>query len=171
MLQGLTEFMGNSEKWADVIWALAGLLGYKTSGGVDDARVTVERLTRNVMLCPGTIEVFSQQMPVYFPPPAEEGLAPIDILYGCYIPKHLRIEIFVNRIQADAPRFKSHFLDLLTVVRIHEYAHAVVHAGINAADVVEQLRKLGAGAQQNGIPFGETAIERFPRLTTKAASS
>ena len=105
--------MCDSEKWADAILGLAGLLGHRTSNAMDDARVMVERLTRNVILFPGIIEVFSQQTPVYFPPPAEDDLAPIDILYGRYIPEHLRIEIFVNRIRADAPRFKSHFLDLL----------------------------------------------------------
>jgi hypothetical protein len=113
----------------------------------------VECLTRNVVLCGGPIELFTQQMPVYPGSRAQDNLAPIDVLYGRYIPKDLRIEIFVNRIREDAPRFHSEFLDLLTVVRIHEYAHAIVHAGINSANGVEQLAKLGVDGSTDWESF------------------
>ncbi len=130
----------------------------------DDARVMVERVTHNTLLCSGPVELFSNEMPVYHGSSTEDELAPIDLLYGRYVPEDLRIEIFVNRIRADAPRFHSEFLDLLSVVRIHEYAHAVVHAGIGAANVTEQLGKLGAQGTTDWEAFRADRNRAFSAL-------
>ena len=116
------------------------------------------------MLSSGPAETFSKEMPVYVGPATEGDLAPIDILYGCYSPNDLRIKIFVNRISTDAPRFKAEFPDLLTVVRIHEYAHAVVHTGINTADVSEQLAKLGIGGTTDWESFRADRDRAFSAL-------
>ncbi|HXW56447.1 MAG TPA: DUF4160 domain-containing protein, partial [Candidatus Cybelea sp.] len=123
----------------------------------------------NVMPSSGLTELFSQQMPAYPGPPIEEGLAPIDVLYGHYIPEHMRIEIFVNRIRADAPRFKSQFLDLLAVVRIHEYAHAIVHAGVNTVDVAKQLAKLGVEGTTDWESFRTDRDRAFSALDDESS--
>jgi len=130
--------MSDLENWATSVVVAHRLLGRGATGSFDDARATVERLTGNVMLWPGPAEMFSEEMPAYVGPRAEEGTLPIDVLYGRYTPEGSRIDVFVNRIRADAPRLGVEFIDLLTVVRIHEYAHAIVHTGI----VAEQLAAL-----------------------------
>jgi hypothetical protein len=106
------------------------------------------------MLARGPIEIFSTKLPVYSGPSTkDDGLLPIDVLYGRYIPEDLRIEIFVDRIRADAPRFGAEYSDLLTIVRIHEYAHAVVHMGIHAGEVSEQLRNFGVNGITDWVSF------------------
>lgn len=134
--------MSDAENWPQVVRVTDRLHG-RVAASLDDARVAVERATENVMVGPGPVGVFSKEVPVYAGTPGEEELAPIDILYGQYIPGELRIDIFVERIHQDAPRFNADFQDFLRIVRIHEYAHAVVHTGIYLGDVAERLEKLG----------------------------
>ena len=86
----------------------------------------------------GPTETFSQRVPTYSPPPEDDGLTPIDKLYGRYVPESRLIEIFVNSIRRGAQQFGWEFADLLKIVRIHEYAHAIVHIGI-AVQSVEDL--------------------------------
>lgn len=144
--------MSDAESWVQVVRVVDRLRG-RVATSLDDARVAVERATENVMVGPGPVEVFSRELPVYVSAPGEEELAPIDILYGRYIPGELRIEIFVNRIHQDAPRFNVDLEDFLRIVRIHEYAHAAVHTGIYLGDVAERLEKLG--------PIGVTDWDSF----------
>ncbi len=161
--------MSDSENWASNIPLLDSVLGHRAAAKVDDARLMAERLTGNVMLCSGPIEMFSQRMPTHSALPAEENLAPIDVLYGRYIPEHLRVEIFVNRIRADAPRFDVRFLDLLTVVRIHEYAHAVVHTGVDVGCVEEQLGTFAAEGTTDWKSFRANRDRAFSALDDESS--
>jgi hypothetical protein len=129
--------MSDSDDWAIAFSAKAILEGQKGRTERDDARILAERLTRNVMLH-GPTETFSQRMPTYSPPHEDEGLTPIDKLYGRYVPESRLIEIFVNSIRRGAQQFGWEFADLLKIVRIHEYAHAIVHIGI-AVQSIEDL--------------------------------
>jgi hypothetical protein len=61
--------------------------------------------------------------------PEEEGLRPVDIVYGCCKPTRRSIEIYVETIREDAPMYGANDGELLQIVRIHEYAHAVVTEG------------------------------------------
>jgi len=161
--------MSDSKQWASAIRAVNVLKGHSENKIVDDARVMVERLTGNAMLCSGPIEIFSQQPPPHFSPLTEADLSPIFVLYGHYIPEHLRIEIFVNRIRADAPQFNAEFLDLLTVVRIHEYAHAVVHTGINAGEIADHLGNFGASGTTDWECFRTDRNAAFSALDEESS--
>lgn len=127
-----------------------------------DARTLVEKITGNVMLSLGPAEIFSDERPTYRPSDSEDDLAPIDILYGCYDRSALRITIFAKNIEADASKFSDGPDDLLTVVRIHEYAHAMVHLGIHNGYVTSRLKELG--------PDGATDWESFRSKRDQAFS-
>jgi hypothetical protein len=95
------------------------------------------------MLCGAPKEVFSQDLPQYQPNSRERDLAPIDILYGAYSAETLVARTFIRRIELDADRYGSRADDLMNVVRIHEYAHAVVHLGIDQQDTKDCLSRFG----------------------------
>ena len=100
----------------------------------------IQLLTQHIFLCGGPVEYFSKRMPTWNPPsPAEETLRPIDVLYGVYRPSDRSIEVFVNRIEQDAPMFDAHRDELATIVRLHEYAHAIVHCGVPAEAALGHL--------------------------------
>ena len=78
----------------------------------------------------GPTEIFSKQVPTNSPLSEDDGLIPIDKLYGRYLPESRSIEIFIKSVRRGAQQFGWESADLLKIVRIHEYAHAIVHIGI-----------------------------------------
>ena len=60
--------------------------------------------------------------------PQHLDLFPLDLL-GRYLPSSFRVEIYVDRVRQVAERLGEHYLYVSQVVRIHEWAHAVVHVG------------------------------------------
>src|SRR5947207_12611641 len=121
--------MTSSEEWAQEVW-----IRRKTNLVFrDPARCRnfdpgqlVCPLTGNTILCGGPAEYFSKKMPCWTPSPGEGDLLPIDILYGCYDPVSRSIHVFVDRIRQDAPMLDASPYELERIVRIHEYAHAIV---------------------------------------------
>jgi hypothetical protein len=124
-----------------------------------DARTLVERTTQNAMLSLGPFEVFSNQRPTYANSKSDD-LAPIDALYGIYEPKDLEITIFVENIKADAHRFRLRYADFLSVVRLHEYAHAIVHLGIDCGEIIQN----GIGNRTYWDSFRKMRDEAFAAL-------
>jgi hypothetical protein len=120
----------------------------------DEPTLLIQRIASNPILCGGPIEYFSKDMPVWLPKtPEEDRLRPIDVLYGCYDPKTRSICIFVNRIRQDARTFGAETDELLEIIRIHEYAHAVVHLGSRADDVHKHLSSFGGSNNTAWSPF------------------
>jgi hypothetical protein len=156
--------MSGAEDWATAV-RFADWLHHASRGvaKLDGPGRVIELLTGNTVLCGGPTETFSRRMPTYCPAPDEEHLAPIDVLYGRYDPERLLIEIFINRIRTDASRFDCSATDLLTVVRVHEYAHAIVHVGLDAENTEEQLETFG--------PEGNTDWRSFNAKRNKAFSA
>jgi hypothetical protein len=100
------------------------LRGHQRVISLDEPTLLVQRIASNPMLCGGPTEHFSQDMPVWLPKtPEEDGLRPIDVLYGRYDAATRSIDILVNRIGQDASTFGAEADELLEVVRIHEHAH------------------------------------------------
>ena len=99
----------------------------------------MQRLARNPILCGGPAEYFSQDKPVKLGSHYDDRLRSIDILYGHYELKTREIEIFVKRIDQDANIYGAEPGELCEIVRIHEYAHAIVHLGSRVDDVYEHL--------------------------------
>jgi len=137
----------------------ADLLSSRESSPLScDARTLVERTTQNAMLSLGPFEEFSNQRPIYASSTPDD-LAPIDALYGIYKPENLEITIFVENIKADAHRFRLPYADFLSIVRLHEYAHAIVHLGIDCGEFI-----------QNGIG-GRTYWDSFRNMRDEALAA
>lgn len=157
--------MSDAANWATAIRAADVLLhGRSISPVADDARIIVERVTGQVMILAGPAEVFSQRMQAYTPAPGESDLAPIDVLYGHYDPERLLIECFIRRISDDARLYGAEVNDLLTIVRLHEYAHAVFHTGVHIRCVETQLGTFGAGDTTDWGPFRAARDQAFASL-------
>lgn len=148
--------MKRTKAWAKAVIVADRIQdGFRKNPPFADPRLLVQETTENVILYGAPTESFSEKMPVYFPPePTERELYPIDVLYGQYDPKSSKITIFEKRITQDAIQvFNCEPADLIAVVRIHEYAHALVHLGINAREIEKQL------SDRNSE--GETDWEKF----------
>ncbi len=144
-----------AEHWATAIRAL-DILRRPCQRAVPDDEPTllVQRIAGNPVLCGGPIEHFSNNMPVWFSKtPEEDSLRPIDVLYGQYDPTARSIEVFVNRIRQDARSFAAEPAELLEIVRIHEWAHAVVHLGSRADNVQDHLSTFGGANKTAWSPF------------------
>jgi hypothetical protein len=127
-------------------WAIAMQVGdemdYRRRHSVadDEPTILVQRIAGHAVLCGGAIEQFSEAMPIFIPTtPAEDGLCPIDVLYGAYKPASRSIELFVNRIERDAIEYGAEPHELRTIVRLHEQAHAIVHLGTRCDDIPKCL--------------------------------
>ena len=145
----------DSETWASLIPA-ADIVhnGHRPAVPFNDARLLVQDTTGNVILIGGPTEVFSQEMPAYSPPtPEDNDLLPIDVLYGRYEPQSMAIEIFAKSIENDSRVFGCAPSDLIKIIRMHEYAHAVVRLGVDGRDVERQLREYGLAVKTDWDQF------------------
>jgi hypothetical protein len=149
--------MDDSQKWAKAVRASDRLMhGYHNLGIFEEPRLIVQRVTYNVILCAAPVEYFSDRMPTWPRAPLETDLLPIDELYGVYDAESRSIQIFVDRIKQDASLFGENFEDFLEIVRLHEYAHAVVHLGVRSNEISSTL----SNCAQDGLTGWKTFIER-----------
>lgn len=73
----------------------------------------------------------------------EQHLLPIDVLFGTYHPRSLRVTIFYEQIQHYSSKVLGCSPELLEwIVRVHEYAHGIVHLGLTS----EAHRELAIGS-------------------------
>jgi hypothetical protein len=101
------------------------------------------------VLCDAPLERFSEKRPVFVPNgPEEERWRPIDVLYGSYHPASRSFDIYIDNIRRDASLF-GEFADVLQIVRLHEYAHAIVHLGIHLDQGIDILDGIGRAPQDN----------------------
>jgi hypothetical protein len=84
-------------------------------------------LTWGVASMPDYVES-DDEPPMILPPDAE---IPIDGYLGRYEVQKRRIEIFMKAVTATAERLNCKPEVLLSVVRVHEYAHAILHLGLD----------------------------------------
>ena len=106
-------------------------------------------------------------MPCCTPSAAQDELYPIDVLYGCYDAVNRSIQIFVDRIRQDAPIFKATACDLERVVRIHEYAHAIVHLGVPLDFADDHLSMIGSNELTDWPNFIVRRTDSFERTTSE----
>ena len=153
--------MANELEWARGVRVRARLTSAEGVPLYDEPRTVTQLVTRNVVLCDAPLERFSSRVPLRVPSVrGEEDLRPIDVLYGAYHPETRTIEIFVESIRQDAKMF-GEFADFLHVVRLHEYAHAVVHLGVRLESTVETLLELGSDRNTNSASFLERRMAVF----------
>lgn len=146
--------MGDSEAWARAIRATNVLIqGHAKAVAACEPRLAVQAVTRNVVLCDAPLECFSDKTPVFVPDgPDEERWRPIDVLYGSYNSVSRHIEIYIDNIRRDASLF-GEFVDVLQIVRLHEYAHAIVHLGARLDPAVDILDDIGPSGYTNWNTF------------------
>jgi hypothetical protein len=159
----------DSANWATAVRSTDRLLGRQGFRQLSDPRLDVQTTVRNVFLSDGPTEVFSQAMPAFTPEsPGDDELKPIDILYGRYLPSSRRVEIFVKRIEQDAPILNCDPSDLLTIVRTHEYVHAVCHLGVPLQDIQPCLSISAGSTETDWATFGAARDRCFANLDTKS---
>lgn len=77
-------------------------------------------------------EILSEKIETDFPRILEKEPLQIEVdrFLGKYFPKKRRIEIYYRAIQRVSERIGVKFSDLFSVVRVHEWAHAIFHLGV-----------------------------------------
>jgi hypothetical protein len=160
--------VNSADNWATAIRTTDKLLrGHQRAVPQDEPTLLIQRIAKNPILCGSPIEHFSQDMPASLPKtPAQDGLRPIDVLYGCYDPKTRSIDIFVNRIRQDASTFGAEADEILEIVRIHEHAHAVVHLGSRVDDVHNHLSLFAGSNKTAWAPFLNERTSGFAAFPT-----
>lgn len=73
----------------------------------------------------------------------------------------------MKRIHQDAPLYGCSASDLLTIVRLHEYAHAACHLGIPYQDVEHLLSDYGSSTETDWGAFGKKRDSLLAGLDTK----
>jgi hypothetical protein len=92
---------------------------------------TLFSVTQSFIPCGGATEVISDQLPTYRALDSEEeGLLPLDVVFGNYNPDSRLITIYEKNIVHHAKRLGWDPCLLMAVVRLHEGAHALVHLGL-----------------------------------------
>lgn len=130
------EKMNPSDTWAETAWVMRSTERVFGERPRTDWRfqpgLQVQAMTGASFIAGGPTEHFSKKMPTrQASRPGEGDLLPIDELYGIYCAADRRIEIYVDRIRQDAKLFGAEPEDLIYLVRLHEYGHAVTHLGIS----------------------------------------
>lgn len=118
----------------------------------------------------GAQEYFSPKQPSVANadrPPHHGDELPIDILFGTYQPRTRRIELFHKNIAHYAPAFKAEFAQLLKIVRLHEYAHALVHLGTEVQDVPADLRLVDADGQTDWPAFEVVRTRQYEAIDSE----
>lgn len=160
--------MDPSSDWATAVRASEILLNGNPALREDDPLALAQRTTGEVLVGAGVAEYFSQEMPVGVSSAgADEELRPIDVFYGRYHSVIRSTEVFINRINADANLFGAEPSELVEIVRIHEYAHAIVHLGIRTDQVRERLSEFVNGKKTDWATFLTVRQARFNGISAE----
>jgi len=117
----------------------------------------------------GTQEYFSPKQPSVTSSGGQSSQSdelPIDILFGSYQPTTRRIEMFPKNIDRYAPAFNADFSQLLKIVRLHEYAHALVHLGTEVESVPPDLGLVDANGNTDWPAFEVARTRQFEAIDT-----
>jgi hypothetical protein len=158
--------MDETEAWAISVRVADALLhGRLPIAPFEEARIAIQAVTRSVVLVGAPVERFSDKMPRRVSTsPEDEGFFPIDILYGCYDPENQTITIYINNIRRDAHVFGATEAELLEIVRLHEYAHAIVHVGVPFRSITEHLSALALDGYTDWRTFLEHRNRAFKAI-------
>ncbi len=161
--------MDDSEAWARATRVANVLMhGNSKTPAAYEPRLSVQAVTRNVVVCDAPLERFSNKRPVFLPPGGEEERwRPIDVLYGSYNPASRTIDIYIDNIYRDASLYGD-VNDVLQIVRLHEYAHAVVHLGVNFDRAVDTLEVRGANGSTDWSIFLDDRTHAFEAIDATA---
>jgi hypothetical protein len=149
-------------------WATAELLVRRLSGEcvyreaqcgllprVEHPAILVQAAMQEVFRPHSPLEIFSDEQPSFKPQrQEEEGLIPIDEVLGRYDHKSRSIHIFVKNVTHFASAaLKCDVRSLEYIVRIHEYAHALLHTGLSWTDEPLLMHTYPSVNKPIGNPF------------------
>jgi hypothetical protein len=143
----------NAENWAIAV-TMIDILKFcmVAAQRMPDPRLVLEALAKNSLSSCAPSESYSLKIPRLPQKYIDQEYLPIDVLFGSYNPRSRRISIYVNSIEGRRRIFDSSFEDCLYIVRLHEFAHALVHLGIRAEQRDEVLYDFDA---KDGTEWGK----------------
>lgn len=95
-----------------------------------DPSIRLQEVSRNRISSCNPREYYSDKLFTNPASHASSDFLPIDIMYGHYNPLTCEIVIYVKALDRDKALYGATFEDFLYIIRLHEYAHALVHLGI-----------------------------------------
>lgn len=157
-------------EWAEAMVAAHILAGGPLRGGwsrpllsIAHPAVLIQAALQETFRPTSPAEVYSDDRPAFAPETAEqEEWIPIDILLGCYDPSRREIKIFTrNVIHFASTVFKRDAADVEFIVRLHEYAHAILHLGVFWKEEDEIMRQFRLGKETDWQVFLERRTAAF----------
>lgn len=170
---------GNSNSPTPHEWAIAEHLTQRLSGspnrrdtvlgslpGITHPAILVQAALEETFRPASPTEVYSDEQPIFTPQLAEqERCVPIDVLFGCYSWKSRIIKIFhKNIVHFAITKFNCLASDLELIVRLHEYAHALIHLGLFWKDEPSLIRECSAGQESDWNSFLRARSAAFRSL-------
>ncbi len=137
---------------------------------VQHPAVLVQAAFQEIFRPTSPTEIYSEDQPTFMPRSAEEeDWIPIDVLLGCYRPQNRTIFIFHRNIEHCAThRLHCDVSDLEIVVRLHEYAHALVHLGVFWPEECDVIRDYLRDQETDWKAFLRNRSKAFRSLQSDA---
>lgn len=161
-------------EWAQAVRVMDGLARWgsrRDSDGsippVEHPAILIQAALQETFRPASPTEIYSDDRPTFVPrSPQEEDWVPIDILLGCYQARNRTIRIFHRNIQHFASaEFHCNVSDLEAIVRLHEYAHALVHLGLFWKEEPASIRDYPPGKATQWKAFLRARSRAFRSLS------
>lgn len=166
--------MNDQSSLAD--WAVAVRMAMEMLGQVEQnpfclthPAVILQGVMGLSMTPSGPVEFFSDDRPISSSKQQSDDLIPIDEVLGRYISKERKIEIFKKNIEHyEKTVFLCYNKELEYLVRIHEYAHALVHLGTSFEVDRSLLLEYPQGEKTNWTEFEDKRDQLFSAVDTQS---
>lgn len=154
--------MTNEQNWA-ICATMFDIIKHDqaTDHKMPDPRLTLEAISKNHLSSCSPSESYSREIPALSREFSDGEYLPIDALFGNYNHRTRRILIYYRSIEKYRSAFEGSFEDILHIVRLHEFAHALVHLGIRVIYRDQVLYDLNAIDRTNWRKFLRTRSDAF----------
>ncbi len=150
------------DEWATAAFVTARLLhGTLVSQSQFHPGILVQQAMKNVFAPARLSERYSAEQPIFAPQsPDEDPQVPIDQVLGKYDDRKRLITIYVKNIARFAKKLQCTEAELLYVVRLHEYAHALDHMGLPFDEADAYLSET-LSQTNNRVPSGSRGTRQY----------
>jgi hypothetical protein len=161
------------QEWAQALICMEQLAGssyrnppFRSLPGLEHPAIITQAAFEETFRPASPIEVYSDDRPVFVrKSQSEDPWIPIDVLLGCYDPQGRIIKIFHKNVEHFASaKFNCAPRDLEFIVRLHEYAHALIHLGVFWKDELGLIRDYPNGGETDWNTFLSRRSEAFRSL-------
>ncbi len=155
--------MSTEASWAAAV-ILADYMDREASGipDLEDPLQALQTITDNTFAASAPRERYSTELVAL--PKSSEDFLPIDGLYGQYSPLTREVIIYTAAIDRDKHLYGASFEELLHIVRLHEYAHALLHLGIRGRHLREHLGRNVDKSDGGWSDFFQSRAQRYQIL-------